>query len=212
MHCFQRARTGRRSESRFGRFTTGVICAGLLLSLAWPGLGGGDGAAQARSENKILLLAKTAVYGGLTGLLLGGVAALVVDSDSRDDAVRWGVVLGTFGGFAYGIYTLSTSDDEDFFLRRPGYPTDLGAAEGRVFLRDHWGIGAGAALSRVNLSDSRGSSPGGSGLLRTASTPHRLGSTSAFGHPRSSTFGAEPATGGAAGVDSTSGDEVAALP
>jgi hypothetical protein len=34
--------------------------------------------------------------------------------------VRWGIVIGTFGGFAYGVYAVSRGDaDDDFFGERP---------------------------------------------------------------------------------------------
>jgi hypothetical protein len=59
--------------------------------------------AQAGGE-RIVTVAKDAVYGGATGLLLGGVLALVLPSEKRDDAIRWGVVVGTFAGFGYGLY------------------------------------------------------------------------------------------------------------
>lgn len=68
------------------------------------------------SSNDLLTIAKSALFGGLVGLVLGGVTALVVDSDKRDDSVRWGIVLGTFGGFAYGVYSVTTGqEDDDFF-------------------------------------------------------------------------------------------------
>jgi hypothetical protein len=53
---------------------------------------------------RILSVTKNAIYGGATGLLLGGVLTLVVTADHRDDVVRWGVVIGTFAGFGYGLY------------------------------------------------------------------------------------------------------------
>jgi hypothetical protein len=71
------------------------------------------------SSNDLLVIAKSSLLGGLVGLVLGGVTALVVDSDDRDDAVRWGIVLGTFGGFGYGVYTVSTGGDDDFFGALP---------------------------------------------------------------------------------------------
>jgi hypothetical protein len=67
--------------------------------------------AQAGGE-RILTVAKDAVYGGATGLLLGGVLTLVVPSESRDDMVRWGVVIGTFAGFGYGLYETRGHGDE----------------------------------------------------------------------------------------------------
>ncbi|MEZ4648926.1 MAG: hypothetical protein R3E97_09115 [Candidatus Eisenbacteria bacterium] len=71
-------------------------------------------AAQAE-DNTMIRIAKSTVYGGLLGLLLGGAVAIVVD-DNRDEPIRWGLVLGMFGGFAYGIYSASTGRD-DFFMR-----------------------------------------------------------------------------------------------
>ena len=71
------------------------------------------------SSNDLLVIAKSSLFGGLVGLVLGGVTALVVDSDDRDDAVRWGIVLGTFGGFGYGVYAVSTDGDDDFFGALP---------------------------------------------------------------------------------------------
>ena len=84
------------------------------------------------------------MYGAATGLLLGGVTALVVDSNDRGDAIRWGIVLGTFGGFAYGVYKVSTNDD-DMFYREPGKDRfgDLSAARNHLHL---------AELSRPPLS------------------------------------------------------------
>jgi hypothetical protein len=72
----------------------------------------GPTASPARAnDERILTMAKDAVYGGATGLLLGGVLTLVVSSENRDDVVRWGVVVGTFAGFGYGLYeALGTKD------------------------------------------------------------------------------------------------------
>ncbi len=63
------------------------------------------------SDNEILTVVQDAVYGGAAGLLLGGVLALVVPKDNRDDSLRWGVVVGTFAGFAYGMYDVFADGD-----------------------------------------------------------------------------------------------------
>ena len=81
--------------------------------------------AAAAEENRILTATKSALYGGAAGLLLGGVAALVAKRDDRDNAIRWGVVVGTFGGFAYGLYDV-THHKSDFSLRPP---RDRGATD-----------------------------------------------------------------------------------
>ncbi len=69
-------------------------------------------------ENPMLVLLKNSVYGSACGLLLGGVLTLVVDKDNRGDMVRWGVVIGTFSGFGYGIYDLSAGSGYEEFTRR----------------------------------------------------------------------------------------------
>lgn len=85
-------------------------------------------------ENPMLVLLKNAVYGSACGLLLGGVLTLVVDSDDRGDVVRWGIVVGTFSGFGYGIYELSSGGGgyEEFTGRvRPDIPDPLACVSGR---------------------------------------------------------------------------------
>ena len=86
------------------------------------------------AENKILTVTKDAVFGAAAGLLLGGVLMLVVHEGHRGDVVRWGVVVGTFGGFGYGIYEVSRDKDE--FSRKlmerrlpPLTPVDLAGAD-----------------------------------------------------------------------------------
>jgi len=105
MHCGQAIRR-----------TGSALSLALILTLAqspWAPARAQD------SSNDLLIIAKSSLLGGLVGLVLGGVTALVVDSDDRDDAVRWGIVIGTFGGFGYGVYTVSTGGDDDFFGALP---------------------------------------------------------------------------------------------
>ncbi len=61
-----------------------------------------------------MTVARNTVLGGVTGLVLGGTLTLVVDEDQRDDVVRWGVVIGTFGGFGLGIWAASRGQDDLF--------------------------------------------------------------------------------------------------
>jgi hypothetical protein len=77
---------------RFLRIALIVLAGGPVASPAWAG------------GERILTVAENAIYGGATGLLLGGVLTLVVQAADRDDVVRWGVVVGTFAGFGYGLY------------------------------------------------------------------------------------------------------------
>jgi len=85
-----------------------------VLALLLAGAPGLPVRAAGASDEGMVSIGKNAVYGALTGLLLGGVVALVSDEDSRGDAIRWGVVIGTFGGVAYGIYEVSTGGDNAF--------------------------------------------------------------------------------------------------
>ncbi|MFN8549379.1 MAG: hypothetical protein U0527_15760 [Candidatus Eisenbacteria bacterium] len=100
----------------FARGLTVAALAGMLALSPLPRLG----ATSARADGGLVTILKDGLYGGATGLLLGAVIALVVDSDHRDDSVRWGIVLGTFGGCAYGIYDVS----QDGFSALPTQTTE----------------------------------------------------------------------------------------
>jgi hypothetical protein len=61
------------------------------------------------SENPVIEVTKSAVWGGLGGLVVGGALALVSDSNDNDgDIVRWCFVGGTFLGLGYGIYHVAS--------------------------------------------------------------------------------------------------------
>lgn len=71
-------------------------------------------AVPAHADEPIMTVAKNTLIGAATGLVLGGTLCLVLDEDSRDDSVRWGVVLGAFGGFALGVALAAHGDDSIF--------------------------------------------------------------------------------------------------
>ncbi len=137
--------------------------------------------AQAGGE-RILIVAKNAVYGGATGLLLGGVLTLVVPSESRDDMVRWGVVLGTFAGFGYGLY--EARGQKDGFSERVQARADA-RFQTRLAARDVAGIAATRTTARQGGSIPRGRTP----VIRFPESPRcwRIEERS------------EPATGGTTG-------------
>jgi len=58
-------------------------------------------------ENPMLVIAKATFWGGVTGLLLGGAVALVVD-ENQDDYLKWFTVGGVFFGFGFGVYHVLT--------------------------------------------------------------------------------------------------------
>ncbi len=57
--------------------------------------------------NPMVSVFKSTIYGGLAGLVLG-LAVELVDDDEDADAVKWGFVGGTFLGFGYGIYHVTS--------------------------------------------------------------------------------------------------------
>lgn len=54
----------------------------------------------ARAENQFNEVAKTTVLGAAAGLVVGGAIAWLADDS---EPVKWGFVIGTFGGLAYGV-------------------------------------------------------------------------------------------------------------
>lgn len=99
----------------------------LILALFAPGGLARPRAASAESDIKVILT--DSLYGAAAGALLGGVLMLVVDKDNRDDTLRWGIVLGTFSGFAYGIYETSGDSGGYSGLLRPIPPGSSAAPE-----------------------------------------------------------------------------------
>ncbi len=66
----------------------------------------------ASAAEPLMVVLKDTLLGGTTGLVLGGTLSLVLDDDSRSEAVRWGVVIGTFGGFAVGVAVAARSEGD----------------------------------------------------------------------------------------------------
>jgi hypothetical protein len=60
------------------------------------------------SENPMQEVAKSVIYGGLTGLVIGSAIAIADDGGNDGDIIRWSFVGGTFFGLAYGIYHVHT--------------------------------------------------------------------------------------------------------
>jgi hypothetical protein len=63
------------------------------------------------SERRLLSITKTTVYGAMLGGILGLASALVVRDGYEDDAIRWGVAVGTFSGFLYGAFSREETDE-----------------------------------------------------------------------------------------------------
>ena len=57
-------------------------------------------------ENPVREIAKSVMWGAITGLLVGSAIALA-GKDGSGEPVRWGIVIGTFAGLGAGIYFVS---------------------------------------------------------------------------------------------------------
>lgn len=79
------------------------------------------------SENPVLEVAKSTVYGGLAGLLLGSAIALATDSNDGD-IIKWSFVGGTFLGCGFGIYHVATRPKATALLEFQGGTPSLHAA------------------------------------------------------------------------------------
>ncbi|OGF18196.1 MAG: hypothetical protein A2W00_10000 [Candidatus Eisenbacteria bacterium RBG_16_71_46] len=81
------------------------------------------------AENPVIEIAKSTVYGGLAGLVVGGAIALASDSNDNDgDIVRWSFIGGTFVGLGYGIYQVSNRPQPTALLEFRGGAASLHAA------------------------------------------------------------------------------------
>jgi len=79
----------------------------------------------AQAKEPLVIIAQDTLLGGVVGLVLGGTLTLVVDEDKRSETVRWGVVIGTFGGFGFGLWHATYPDNELF----GGTDDEFGALE-----------------------------------------------------------------------------------
>ncbi|MFN8589409.1 MAG: hypothetical protein U0704_16580 [Candidatus Eisenbacteria bacterium] len=73
------------------RIVSAALAALLLVSMA---------ARPARAENTFNEVAKTTVLGAAAGLVVGGAIAWLAEDG---EPFKWGFVIGTFGGLAYGV-------------------------------------------------------------------------------------------------------------
>jgi len=55
------------------------------------------------SENPMVEIARSVMWGAVAGFVVGGAIALAAKDDSGE-SLRWGIVLGTGAGLAAGIY------------------------------------------------------------------------------------------------------------
>jgi hypothetical protein len=58
-------------------------------------------------DSPVATIGKSTFYGALTGLLVGGAAALVAGG-STGETLKWSFVAGTAVGFGWGVYDVNT--------------------------------------------------------------------------------------------------------
>jgi hypothetical protein len=87
------------------------------------------------SENPVMEVARSTFWGAVAGTVLGLAVAAVQDNNDSA-AIRWGFAIGTFAGFATGVY---------FVTQRPA-PASL------LEIRDGQLVPSPAAFSAVDVS------------------------------------------------------------
>ena len=69
------------------------------------------------AEKPMVEVARSTLYGGLAGLLLGGAIALVDDSHDDAKVLKWGFAGGTFLGFGVGLVSVLTRPEPTGLLQ-----------------------------------------------------------------------------------------------
>jgi hypothetical protein len=101
------------------RFAVSVLLVAMLAASAAPAAGAVNVERQG-SENAFIEVARTACYGALAGVLVGSAIALAQDNGKGGDDVRWGFVIGTFGGLGYGIVHVNSRPKASALLELGG--------------------------------------------------------------------------------------------
>lgn len=87
------------------RILATVLCACLLVQLAAPAAHASVNVNREGDENPMKEVAKSVIYGGLAGLVLGSAIALADKGNDNDgDIIRWGFAGGTFLGLGMGLW------------------------------------------------------------------------------------------------------------
>jgi len=60
------------------------------------------------AENPMVEVARSTIYGGVAGLMIGGAIALIDDSHDDASVLKWGFAGGTFLGFGVGLVSVLT--------------------------------------------------------------------------------------------------------
>jgi hypothetical protein len=92
----------------FKRFIAALMCACLVSQLIAPAAYATVNVNRGGDENPMKEVAKSVIYGGLAGVVLGSAVAVATKGNSSDgDAIRWGFAGGTFLGLGMGLWWVS---------------------------------------------------------------------------------------------------------
>ena len=86
------------------RWVSVAMLAMLAVSAVAPAANAGVNIERSSNENPVVEVARSVIYGGLAGLVLGSAFALASDGGNDGDVVRICFVGGTVVGLAAGVY------------------------------------------------------------------------------------------------------------
>ena len=87
------------------RFIPSILLACALIAAGAPAAIAAVNVTRTGDENPMKEVAKSVIYGGLAGLVLGTALAVATKNNSNDDQyIRWGFASGAFLGFGMGLY------------------------------------------------------------------------------------------------------------
>lgn len=122
-----------------------MVLAALLSLLSASPSAAGVNVERRGSENPMVEVSRSTLYGALTGLVVGSAIALAAD-DGSGEPVRWGIVIGTFAGLAGGVYFVTHRAQPDALLQLD---------EGRLELNAWSAVEASPEGVRVRIAGAR---------------------------------------------------------
>lgn len=121
------------------RCVAAVLCACLMVQFAAPAAYASVNVNRGGDENPMKEVAKSVIYGGLAGLVLGSAVAVATSGDSNDgNAIRWGFAGGTFLGLGMGLWWVTKRPQPSAALEfksgelRAQLPTPVLGRDGRT--------------------------------------------------------------------------------
>ncbi len=106
-------------------------------------------------DNPVVEVARSTMWGAIGGTILGLAAALVVEDGG--EAVKWGFVAGTFGGFIWGVvYATGRSDPGNASMQTTARIPEPAPASGLLYVPGEvpgQGLSLHLSLLRITLGE-----------------------------------------------------------